>query len=388
MKIVSIEPTPSPNNMKLNMNESLPNGVTYNFTEERQAGAPDYIKQLLAIHGVKGVFQVNDFIAIERHPKTDWEQILPLVRGVFEKGATAQTSRRAEGGQTETTPSPSDAAGEITVYIQMFKGIPMQIKLTTETEEKRVALPERFVQAVMRAQPAASNLVLERKWIEQGVRYGKEDEVGEQVKEELMAAYDEDRLNRLVEQALKPPSPNEEKREEITPEAVLTALDHPDWKKRYAALERMNPTKEALPALEKALNDPKMSVRRLATAYIGMIEDADVLPILFRALKDKSATVRRTAGDCLSDLGDPRAIGPMAEALKDPNKIVRWRAARFLYEVGDESAVPALRQAQDDPAFEVRMQIKMALERIEGGHTAEGTVWQQMTRAISERNEP
>jgi HEAT repeat protein len=70
----------------------------------------------------------------------------------------------------------------------------------------------------------------------------------------------------------------------------------------------------------------------------------------------------------------------MVNALKDPNKLVRWRAARFLYEVGDDSAVSALQEAGDDPEFEVRMQVKIALERIEGGHAAEGSVWQQMTR--------
>ncbi len=72
----------------------------------------------------------------------------------------------------------------------------------------------------------------------------------------------------------------------------------------------------------------------------------------------------------------------MAEALKDSNKLVRWRAARFLYEVGDERALPALREAQDDPEFEVDMQIKMAITRIESGEEASGTVWQQMTRSI------
>jgi len=108
------------------------------------------------------------------------------------------------------------------------------------------------------------------------------------------------------------------------------------------------------------------------------------LPYLFRALKDKSVIVRRTAGDVLSDLGDPDAIPAMVEALKDPNKLVRWRAARFLYEVGDETALPALREAENDPEFEISLQVKMAIERIESGEEASGTVWQQMTRAIQE----
>ncbi|HEX7064415.1 MAG TPA: HEAT repeat domain-containing protein, partial [Bacillales bacterium] len=115
---------------------------------------------------------------------------------------------------------------------------------------------------------------------------------------------------------------------------------------------------------------------------LGMIEKPEVLPYLYRALKDKSVTVRRTAGDCLSDLGHTDAIGPMTEALKDSSRIVRWRAAMFLYEVGDESAVPALREAQDDSEFEVALQVKMALERIEKGKSAEGSVWKQMTDSL------
>ncbi|CFJ51935.1 Conserved virulence factor C [Mycobacterium tuberculosis] len=59
---------------------------------------------------------------------------------------------------------------------------------------------------------------------------------------------------------------------------------------------------------------------------------------------------------------------------------MRWRAARFLFEVGDESALEALQEAQNDPEFEVSLQVKMALERIESGEAASGTVWQQMTR--------
>jgi HEAT repeat protein len=110
-----------------------------------------------------------------------------------------------------------------------------------------------------------------------------------------------------------------------------------------------------------------------------MIKDSSVLPLLYKALKDKTVAVRRTAGDCLSDLGFKEAQDKMVEALMDENKLVRWRAAMFLYEVGDEKALPALKAAEDDSEFEVSMQIKMAVERIEGGEEAKGSVWKQMT---------
>jgi len=201
------------------------------------------------------------------------------------------------------------------------------------------------------------------------------------VVKELSAAYDEERLNHLVQLALEH---REEEEESLSASTVNQMLDNPDWEKRFAALERLNPTSADIPVLVKALEDSNVSIRRLATVYFGMIGGTEVLPYLFRALKDKSVIVRRTAGDVLSDLGDPDAIPAMVEALKDPNKLVRWRAARFLYEVGDETALPALREAENDPEFEISLQVKMAIERIESGEEASGTVWQQMTRAIQE----
>ena len=46
-----------------------------------------------------------------------------------------------------------------------------------------------------------------------------------------------------------------------------------------------------------------------------------------------------------------------------------------------KSHLPALKSAQNDAEFEVSLQIKMAIERIEGGEEAKGSVWKQMTEA-------
>jgi len=139
----------------------------------------------------------------------------------------------------------------------------------------------------------------------------------------------------------------------------------------------------SLSLIIRATKDPKMSIRRLAVVFLGLIKTPEVLAPLCEALKDEAVGVRRSAGDAITDLGDPRAIGPMVETLKDPNKLVRWRASRFLYELGDESALPALREAQDDREFEVAMQIRQAIERIESGKVGSGPVWRQMTKGIN-----
>ncbi|URM34378.1 conserved virulence factor C family protein [Cytobacillus firmus] len=372
MKIKAIEPTPSPNTMKVILDEELPMGKANNYKKDKNEGAPKIILDILEIEGIKGVYHVADFLAVERNAKYDWKELLPQVRSAF--GEDVENDGSEEN-------SIDEHFGEVQVLVQMYKGIPMQVKLTDGTEEKRFGLPENFINAVAKAQDPADNVVMVRKWKEFGVRYGDFDQVGHDIVEELMAAFPEGRLQTLVIMA-KSPDKAEDKHVRSLLKLSVEDLDSPDWRERYQKLEQMdNPELEDLPVLEKALNDEKASIRRLATVYLGMIEDKKVLPLLYRALKDKTVTVRRTAGDCLSDLGFAEAMDAMKEALQDDSKLVRWRAAMFLYEVGDESALPALKAAEDDPEFEVSLQIKLAIERIEQGEEAKGSVWKQMTES-------
>lgn len=382
--------------MKVNVDERLPDGVRYSFAKRDAERAPEPLRRLLAIPGVSGVFQTADFIAVDREPKADWQAILAAVREVLGEAEPAERPGQGSPGGSAAAPVSGTAAdapgqaqadkagadgafGEAQVFVQKFRGIPLQIRVKTDEREERVGMPQRFIDAAMKAQYGSPNLIAERKLEEYGVRYGELAEIAEQVLAELEAAYDEERLQRLTEAALSQQSEPEAGRA-LDEDELARALDDPDWRVRYAALEKLKPELRHLPLIVRALDDEKFSIRRLATVYLGDIGEPEVLPYLYRMLKDPNAAVRRTAGDCLSDIGDPDAIGPMCEALKDPSKIVRWRAARFLYEVGDEQALPALRAAKDDPEFEIRMQIEYAIARIEGGEAASGSVWQQMTQ--------
>ncbi|WML53816.1 conserved virulence factor C family protein [Neobacillus sp. PS3-12] len=373
MNIKSIEPTPSPNTMKINLDEELPMGASHNYKLETSEGAPAVIRSILQIEGIKGVYHVADFLAIERNAKYDWKMLLPKVRQAFGEKPV------------ETKPTNDDATdhfGEVRVEVQMFKDIPLQVKLTDGTAEKRFGMPDYFLKAREQAQLPQDNYILLRKWLDQGVRYGEFEQIGQEVVEELIAAYPQERLEDLVKKAQNDESSMVQKETRRHKKITLEDFNQPDWQIRYRLLEQMDdPTLADLPLLEKALQDEKVSIRRLATAYLGMLNDQAVLPLLYQALKDKSVTVRRTAGDCLSDLGFVAASEEMIKALKDDSKLVRWRAAMFLYEVGDKKALPALKDAEDDPEFEVSMQVKMAIERIEGGVEAKGSVWKQMTDA-------
>ncbi|MDB5052946.1 MAG: lyase [Bacilli bacterium] len=389
MKIISIEPTPSPNTMKLNMDIRLPDGARFTYTLDNIDSAPDYSKKLLAIPGVTGLFQAADFIALDRHSKGDWQQILEKARDILgsDDAAHAKQSTYGDGVDAEHTKlaAPVVGWGEVQVRLQQFRHIPMQVRVSIGTEEQRAALPEKFIKAATQAGLASPNLIKERKLIDYGVRYGELQEVLEQIVNELDAAYDDNRLLQLAADAMNDAYQDDNSVEyssssTITLDQLSAAMLDADWRVRYAALRTIRPSLDAIPFLAKALDDPHISIRRMAAVYLGDIKEPQVLPYLYKALTDKSPAVRRTAGDTLSDLGDPAAIGAMCKALQDTSKIVRWRAARFLYEVGDETAIPALREAQNDPEFEVRMQLKLALERIEGGEAAVGSVWQQMTQ--------
>ncbi|WP_284035967.1 conserved virulence factor C family protein [Neobacillus sp. 114] len=373
MKIKSIEPTPSPNTMKILLDHELPMGKSHNYKKETALDAPPVIQAVLQIEGIKGVYHVADFLAVERNAKYDWKELLPKVRQAFGED-TDQIANTAK--------AINDHFGEIKVEVQMFKGIPLQVKLTDGISEKRFGMPDYFLKARENAQLPEDNYILLRKWDNQGVRYGEMDQVGPEVVDELIAAYPVLRLEELVQKAQAAETQSEQKTKPKRSKVTADDMSNPDWQVRYQLLEQMDdPDLEDLPMLEKALSDEKPSIRRLATVYLGMIKDQAVLPLLYRALKDKTVTVRRTAGDCLSDLGFPKAQDEMLEALKDPSKLIRWRAAMFLYEVGDEKALSALKAAENDPEFEVSMQIKMAIERIEGGVEAKGSVWKQMTEA-------
>ncbi|PZE19771.1 conserved virulence factor C family protein [Paenibacillus xerothermodurans] len=388
MKIVSIEPTPSPNTMRVQLDERLPEGVrvTYDKDHAGKPHTPAFITELLQIDGVRSVYHAADFIAVDRTAKADWQPILAQVREVL--GGDAAVAHDAPAALGEAAAESAAHFGEVQVLLQHFRGIPLQVRVQSGTEQLRAAMPERFSEAAVRAAAASPNLIKERSLEDWGIRYGELQEVLDEVTQELDATYDEERLQQLVEQAQQQlggavegaAAVRSAGRVALSPAELQQELAAPEWKRRYAALQQVKPSAETVPLLVDALNDEKSSVRRLATVYLGDVKEPEVLPYLYRALEDSSVSVRRTAGDTLSDIGDPAAAPAMVKALQDPNKLVRWRAARFLYEVGDQEALPALHEAEDEPEFEVRMQIKMAIERIEGGHAAEGSVWQQMTR--------
>lgn len=374
MKLLSIEPTPSPNSMKLNLDESLPRGrrLTYSTKEANEVSEP--YRSLLMIQGVRSLFHTVDFIALDRKPGADWATILAEARNILQ--ADQELGSAIAQGST--------GFGEAQVLVQMFRGIPIQVRVRTVDGEVRAAVPQKFIDAVTKA--AGSSMIRERKLEEFGVRYGAPEDIATEIVQELEASYTSERLQNLIDASLAigggDDTPNEVIRPlPLTGAVVLEQLLEEEWQVRYAAFERYTLDEDAVEVLQRALADSNASIRRHAVILLGDLKTDEAMSLLYKALADSSPSVRRTAGDTLSDLGDVGAIEPMIVALADKNKLVRWRAARFLYEVGDERALDALHVASTDPEFEIQLQAKIAIERIERGEEAAGSVWQQMTAA-------
>jgi len=374
MKIKLIEPTPSPNTMKLHLDETLEAGIRKTYTLENERSAPPIVARLLHIEGVKSVFHTADFMAIDRKGGADWPAILSGVQEVF--------GTRFEQPIDSDIEDAAGHFGEAQVFVQFFRGIPMQIRVKSGLQEERIGLAKRFVDAV--TEVASATMIKERKLTDYGVRYGDLPDIAREVEQELEAAFPQERLERVIKQAIAHGAKAEEfveQRREWSQAEIEETLKNEDWRRRYSALEAMEVNMENLPLIEQALNDDKMQIRRLAVVYLGDLKTPEAMQLLFRAMKDGSPAVRRTAGDTLSDIGDASATQVMLESLTDGSKIVRWRAARFLYEVGTDAARDALEQASNDPEFEVGLQARMALERIDSGEEAAGTIWQQMAKS-------
>ncbi|HHA0163811.1 TPA: virulence factor [Staphylococcus aureus] len=369
MEILRIEPTPSPNTMKVVLSYTREDKLsnTYKKVEETQ---PRFINQLLSIDGITSIFHVMNFLAVDKAPKADWEVILPDIKAAFSDANKVLES--------VNEPQIDNHFGEIKDELLTFKGIPYQIKLTSADQELREQLPQTYVDHMTQAQTAHDNIVFMRKWLDLGNRYGNIEEVMDGVLEEVLATYPESQLPVLVKHALE--ENHATNNYHFYRHVSLDEYHATDnWKTRLRMLNHFpKPTFEDIPLLDLALSDEKVPVRRQAIVLLGMIESKEILPYLYKGLRDKSPAVRRTAGDCISDLGYPEALPEMVLLLDDPQKIVRWRAAMFIFDEGNAEQLPALKAHINDNAFEVKLQIEMAISRIENGDEALGSVWKQM----------
>lgn len=377
MRLKTVETTPNPNSMKLNLDENLGSTVTY--TVENISDGPAFARDLLAIAGVKSIFVCNDFITVNRDPRSDWRSILEKATALFQsddEAAAAVNDGSAISNANAAQRQAFEKEGSVHVTVQTFKGIPIQVKVVDSEGETRISLGERFNEAAQAVQTeTGSDFLKERYWADHGVRYGPRAEIAEEAAQELRGIFDDDALKRARAKAVGAA----DDQTTVPFETILQWLKDEDWHKRMSALQELKATEETVPLLAEALSDENPQVRRLAAAALGTTGSIEAIPALCETvLNDTSIGVRRTAGDALSDIGDPLAEPAMCLALADTNKLVRWRAARFLFDVGTDEALQYLKEAANDSEFEVRLEVEAATERIKGGLHGIGPAWRRI----------
>ncbi len=121
---------------------------------------------------------------------------------------------------------------------------------------------------------------------------------------------------------------------------VLGTVPAPDAPTTHAvaarALEAIGPrSRAAIPALDRALQDPVPEVRLRAAAALAAIGKESV-PVLTQALADPKIDVRQAAAAGLGTIGPDAsaAVLDLARRLKDQNERVRDTAARSLGRIG------------------------------------------------------
>ena len=386
MKLSSLETTPNPNCMKLNLDEQIvekPLSLQRGQTEEN---VPDAVKQLLDIEGVREAFLAPHFITLTRKGNADWQPILSEAARLLGVAENAAPGLLAKPKASDTTPAAETSLnlGFVEITVLVFRDLPAQVRVLGASEQARVNLPERFNQALQRALLATgANYVEERHWEPYPPRHGQPEEVAKMVADEVASLIDEEELARREKAAIagdQAPAPTDEKAKQ---EDLLAQLSSSDWKVRLKAIPKLEINADTFPALVNTLDDEKAAIRRWAAALLGASEmPSAVEPLSQVVLNDSSVVVRRTAGDALSDLGNVQAIPTMCQALEDSSKLVRWRAARFLNETGDETAVEALQKASErESELDVRLEIEAASERITGGGERQLPMWMRLSQS-------
>ena len=368
MRITSIETTPNPNSMKLNLDQSTGKRETY--TQSQRQDCPEDLVGLLEINGLQSIFVCDNFVTLNRDPRSDWQPILEKAGKILASGDSQMAVSEPERKKVELE-------GQVSVVVQTFRGIPIQVKAVGGDTEKRVSLGSRFNDAAQRIQSeSGADYLKERYWADWGSRYGDVAAVAAEVADEITGTMDDKTLERLISQALGKVGIEKSTR---SSSSLRERLNAQEWHTRLKAVQDIANDEAAVELLTVALSDEHPQVRRLAAAALGATGNREAVePLCKSLLNDSSVAVRRTAGDALSDLGDVAAQSAVCSALHDANKLVRWRAARFLADNGTKEALPYLTAAVVDPEFEVRLEINAAIQRISGGLEGSAPAWKRI----------
>ncbi len=220
--------------------------------------------------------------------------------------------------------------------------------------------------------------------------------------------------------------------EQQTPvQQLIQQLQDPSETTRLKAAKELgklgSAAREAIPALNNALNDTDEDVRIVAARSLKMIQAAggpsdqvqrlirelqsadetvrlkaakdlgklgsaavEAIPALQKALQDPDDDVRRVAANSIrliqAGAGPSEALQKLIQQLNSPDELARLKAAKDLAKLGPaaKDALPALQKLLQDPDEDVRRVAANAIDRIRGGPITDpgvptnvaGTVWE------------
>ena len=112
--VVSIytEMTPNPETMKFVANKLLYPGKSIDFPEESAAGPSPLAKELFAFPFIRSVFIASNFVTLSKTAETQWEEVIPTVRGFLkeylESGRAVINESEIVAPPADNTPSEGD----------------------------------------------------------------------------------------------------------------------------------------------------------------------------------------------------------------------------------------------------------------------------------------
>ena len=133
--------------------------------------------------------------------------------------------------------------------------------------------------------------------------------------------------------------------------------------------------KEAIPALQRMLDDQSPAVVAMAAYALGELEDKSSVPALVKLVRSGDEHVRLSAIWALGQLEDGRAVSAIITTLRDQNVAIRRMSADVLGQFNDDSeksqAIAPLELAlQGDADPEVRAQAAKSLGQISSPSSA------------------
>jgi HEAT repeat protein len=124
--------------------------------------------------------------------------------------------------------------------------------------------------------------------------------------------------------------------------------------------------KEAIPIVERALEDEAGSVRLAAVWGLYHLAGTGSLPALVGMFTDESEEVRRRAATCIGWLGQEEFAVELLPLLDDNRASVRRAAAEAMGNLCSRKVVSSLIEQLNDPVDSVRKAVFSALQKITG----------------------